>query len=66
MISQRLTEGEFWADKLMDLANLAVVILVFGQLVAPKIYFHSIALGVIIYIIFSIISFKFRKKHETR
>ena len=30
-------EGEFWADKLMDLANLAAAALVLSQFVTEKI-----------------------------
>lgn len=51
-----LTDGEFWADKLMDLANLEIIILVFGQFVGPKIYLHIVTLGVALYILLVIIS----------
>ena len=56
--------GFFWADKLMDLANLAVAILIFGQLASQKINWTGIISGVLIYFIFVIISIKFRKEQK--
>lgn len=43
------TDGYFWADKLMDLANLAAAVLIFGQFVADRIYWNGLALGIILY-----------------
>lgn len=57
-----LTDGEFWADKLMDLANLTVVLLVFGQFVGSKIYWSAVGLGLFIYIFITIIAYKLRRK----
>lgn len=51
--------GDFWADKLMDLANLAIAVLVFGQF-GPKIYWIAVIFGVILYFILIIISKKLK------
>ena len=59
---ERMSEGEFWADKLMDLANLSAAVLIFGQLVSSKIYWGSIILGVLLYFVFVIISNILRKR----
>lgn len=56
------SDGEFWADKLMDLANLAIVVLVLGQLVAPKIYWIGIGIGILLYGLLIIISAKMRRR----
>ncbi len=42
-------KGEFWADKLMDLANLSSTVLVFSQLIGPTISWEVVALGVLVY-----------------
>lgn len=57
-----MTDGEFWADKLMDLANLELIILVFSQLTTSRIYLNGIFLGVIIYVVLTVVSIKFRRK----
>lgn len=59
------SEEEFLADKLMDLANLSAVVLIFEQLVRNKMNFISIGFGIIFYLIIIISSkyiFKRRKK----
>lgn len=45
-----MNNGEFWADKIMDLANLAGAVLIFGQLVAAKLNLVGLISGVIIYV----------------
>ena len=40
-----VTHGEFYADKLMDLANLVGATLVFGQLITGKIYWIPFVIG---------------------
>ena len=57
-----MDDGEFWADKLMDLANLELIILVFSQLTTPKVYLNGIFLGIIIYGALTVVSVKFRRK----
>ncbi len=42
-------KGEFWADKLMDLANLSSTVLVFSQLVGPTMSWEIVVLGVLVY-----------------
>lgn len=49
-------EGEFWADKLMDLANLSAVVFIFGQFVTEKIHWNVVIGGVILYILMMVIS----------
>lgn len=46
---QQLSEGEFWADKLMDLANLQAVVLIFGQLATPVINWDIVGVGAALY-----------------
>ena len=51
----------------MDLANLSIAVLVFGQLVESKINLFSLIFGGIIYIVLLGISLKvLSKKYETR
>lgn len=59
---KKQTEGEFWADKLMDLANLSTVVLVFGQLVTPKIEWTVLGVGVVFYILLTIFSKYLRRR----
>lgn len=59
---RRLEEGEFWADKLMDLANLSAIVLVFGQFVSPKIDWQMAVFGVLLYVLFIIIAKKLRNR----
>lgn len=49
-------EGKFWADKLMDLANLSAAVLIFGQLTARQIYWQGVILGLLIYIVIMLLS----------
>lgn len=56
------SEGEFWADKLMDLANLSAIVLIFGQFVSDKIYWESVIAGVILYGAIAIIAKYLRRK----
>ncbi len=37
--------GEFYADKLMDLANLGAAALIFGQLAEGQTDWHSLVIG---------------------
>ena len=59
---QQLSEGEFWADKLMDLANLSVIVLVVSQLVVSSIRWGAFALGIAFYIFIAIISSVLRRR----
>jgi hypothetical protein len=62
MASKRLLdEGEFWADKLMDLANLSAVVLVFGQLVTSTINWLTFGGGIVFYVVILIISKRLRR-----
>jgi hypothetical protein len=54
--NKQLSEGEFWADKLMDLANLSAVVLIFGQLVTPTIRWDTLGLGAVLYIVIVILA----------
>ncbi len=62
MSKTKIYEKEFWSDKTMDLANLQVVILVFGQLTSSKINLIGALFGSIIYLIAIIITLKIRNK----
>lgn len=58
----QISDGEFWADKLMDLANLEIIVLVFGQFVGLKRYWPAALFGIILYILLIVISRKLRKE----
>lgn len=63
MIDRKVAyEGEFWADKLMDLANLSIAVLVFNQFASQKIQWHVLGAGVIIYLLLAFVSWKFLNK----
>lgn len=51
------TQRGFFADKLMDLANLAVAVLVFGQWVAGQIQFDILLLGLSFYGLTAMVSY---------
>lgn len=51
------SRGEFFADKLMDLANLAATVLVFGQWVAPDIHLDAFLIGAAFYGFCGVISY---------
>lgn len=61
-MTSRKYEGDFWADKLMDLANLQIVVTVFGQFTTAKISLPVIIAGVIMYILIAFAAMKFREK----
>ena len=48
---KQLSDGEFLADKLMDLANLAVVVMVFGQFVAEQKHWDVLFFGAVLYLV---------------
>lgn len=56
------TNGEFYADKLMDLANLAAAALIFGQLVENRIVWWAVGIGFSFLITIGVISFFLRKE----
>ena len=58
------TQGEFFADKLMDLANLAMAALVFVQLVGGQIQGRPFVIGFAFFSIAVVISFLLRRKEE--
>jgi len=57
----RSTNGEFWADKLMDLANLSIVVLVFGQFVTAEINWLAVAIGFGLYLAVAMIALILRR-----
>lgn len=58
---KQLSDEEFLADKLMDLANLSAVILVFGQFVAEQIRWNVLFLGVVLYLVIVFIARRLRR-----
>ncbi len=60
--TDKISDGEFWADKLMDLANLSAIVLIFSQLVSINIYWISLIIGIIFYLLIVLTSYKLRKK----
>jgi hypothetical protein len=57
MIRLNEEQRKLWADKLMDLANLSVAALVFGQFLSPiGLNWLLFGLGLFIYIVLCIIS----------
>jgi len=59
--NREIRKGEFWADKLMDLANLSVVVLVFGQFVTNKITWPAVLMGIGLYILAVVLSLFLRR-----
>lgn len=57
-----ISEGDFWADKLMDLANYAIAGLVFSQFITHEISWYVIVSGILLYIGLALISKHFRGK----
>jgi hypothetical protein len=55
-------QGEFFADKIMDLANLVAAALVFGPFVAGEIHWLGIALGVSFFCFATMLSYVLRRK----
>lgn len=63
MIKQsKLSDGKFWADKFMDLANLQFVVLVIGQFVSAQIQLQGFLIGFIMYIGIIIFSVHLRRQ----
>ncbi len=52
--------GEFWADKMMDLANLSVVVLVFGQFDKKEYNLIVLLFGIILYVLLFLVSYLLR------
>lgn len=50
VMSKKANDGEFWADKFMDLANISLAVLVFSQFEPKGIHWNVIFLGSIIYL----------------
>jgi hypothetical protein len=55
------THGEFFADKLMDLANLAAAALIFGQIVEGRIVWTVVGIGLSFFFSCVVISLLLRK-----
>jgi len=55
------SQGEFFADKLMDLANLAAAALIFGQVLSEHAYPEALAIGFSFFVLCAIMSFKLRE-----
>lgn len=54
-------QRKLWSDKLMDLANIIVAALVFGQFVSPSAYQPSLVVsGVLFYIALSLGALRLR------
>lgn len=49
-------QRNLWADKLMDLANLQAIVLVFGQFVSTELNLKWMILGITIYIVLGVVS----------
>jgi hypothetical protein len=62
MVQEGASEGDFLADKLMDLGNLSVVVMVFGQFVTAKIIWPVLAFGIMWYITLLLVSRALRKR----
>ena len=58
----RKSDGEFWADKLMDLANLSAVVLIFGQFVTDKTRWIVVIGGIMLYVLILVICDKIKKR----
>ncbi|MBI2166649.1 MAG: hypothetical protein HYU34_00185 [Candidatus Omnitrophica bacterium] len=58
------TNGKFFADKLMDLANFGVTALVFGQLLAEQMKIFPLVLGFSLLIVLPVVSYFLRKKFK--
>lgn len=57
MLSTHLSkQRNLWADKLMDLANLQAIVLVFGQFVSTELNLKWMILGITIYIVLGVVS----------
>jgi hypothetical protein len=59
------SDGEFWSDKTMDLANLGMSVLVFGQLITTQINWYTIALGFVLYAFLVVLSKLWRVLSES-
>lgn len=55
-------EGKFWSDKLMDLANLVSIVLVFGQIGAKVINLKIVIADIVIFVEMVFLSFVLRKR----
>lgn len=58
------SHGEFFADKLMDLANLAAAALIFGQMLNVRIYAEVRVLGFAFYLLCVVVSYEWNKRRE--
>ena len=56
-----LTRREFFADKLMDLANLVAAVLVFGQWLALQIQWNAFLIGFSFYGLCAVVSYHWRE-----
>ena len=59
---KRQEDGEFWADKIMDLANLTGAVLIFGQFATSQIHWSGIGIGLVVYGTAVIIATLLRKR----
>ena len=56
------TNGQFFADKLMDMANLAAAALIFGQLVGgERLQWWPFLIGVTLLVVCGVVSYILRR-----
>ncbi len=55
------SHGEFYADKVMDLANLAAAALIFGQVAEGHFSIRSLIIGFILFFFCLVLSYFLRK-----
>ena len=55
------SHGEFYADKIMDLANLAAAALVFGQVADGHFRWLVLGIGVFLFLLCVVLSYQLRK-----
>ena len=53
--------GEFFADKIMDLANLGVAALIFGQFIEGEILFGPLMAGIGLFVACGVLSYFLRR-----
>ena len=56
------SHGEFFASKLMDLANLAAAVLIFGQWAAREIQWDAFLIGIAFYGFCGMLSYRWRER----
>ena len=61
-----ISNGEFYADKLMDLANLAAAALIFGQLAEGHLRWFLFCIGTGLFLLCLVVSYWLRKGGRRR